>query len=60
LDYTSRPIGGWRIRQARSIARMEVRWLEYHEDTRGPEGGEPGGLYAILKHRSVCILPDLS
>lgn len=60
LDYTSRSLGGLRIRQARSTPRIEVRWLEYREDTRGPEGGDPERLYAVLKHRCVCILPDLS
>ena len=42
------------------MSTSEVRWLEYQEDTTGPETAHhPGGLYAVLKHRSVCVLPDL-
>jgi len=37
-----------------------VRWLEYQNDMSGPESDHPGGLYAVLKHRSVCVLPYLS
>ncbi|MBN8732811.1 MAG: hypothetical protein J0L64_19905 [Acidobacteria bacterium] len=44
----------------RSVSVSDVQWLEYQEDTTGPETAHhPGGLYAVLKHRSVCVLPDV-
>lgn len=45
---------------SRSVPTSVVQWLEYQEDTTGPETAHhPGGLYAILNHRSVCLLPDV-
>jgi hypothetical protein len=60
LEYQSRSFGAWGFEQAKTISRMDVRWLEYHDDNSGPEGGDPGGLHAVLKHRSFCILPDVN
>ena len=43
-----------------SVSTSEIQWLEHQEDTTGPETAHhPGGLYAVLKHRSVCLLPDV-
>lgn len=51
---------GDNLGNSRSVSTSEVQWLEYQEDTTGPETAHhPGGLYAILKHRSVCLLPDV-
>ncbi len=45
---------------SRSVPTSDVQWLEYQEDTTGPETAHhPDGLYAILKYRSVCLLPDV-
>lgn len=49
---------GDRFRSARHIDCADILWLEYQEDTSGPETSyHPGGLYAVLKHHSICILP---
>jgi hypothetical protein len=60
LEYQSRSFGAWGFEQAKTIPRMDVRWLEHHDDSSGPEGGDPGGLHAVLKHRSFCILRDVN
>jgi hypothetical protein len=60
LEYVSQTFGACGFRGARSIPRFDVRWLEYQDDASGPESDRPGGLYAVLKHRNVCILPYLS
>jgi hypothetical protein len=60
LEYVSRTFGAWGFQGARSIPPFDVRWLEYQDDASGPESDHPGGLYAVLKHRNVCILPYLS
>lgn len=44
----------------RKLNPEEVRWLEYREDSSGPETAEhPKGLYAVLPSRSVCLLPEI-
>jgi hypothetical protein len=44
----------------RSVSAPDVRWLEYQEDTTGPETAHhPQGLYAVLRHRSMCLLPEV-
>lgn len=49
---------GDRLRSARSVAAADIKWLEYQEDTTGPETAHhPGGLYAVLRRQSVCVLP---
>lgn len=51
---------GDNLGDSRSVRAADVKWLEYQEDTTGPEtGNHPGGLYAVLKYRSVCLLPDV-
>lgn len=45
----------------RQVCSADIRWLEYQEDRTGPEtAGHPEGLYAVLKRRSVCLLPYTS
>jgi hypothetical protein len=34
--------------------------LEYRDQSGGPESSAPKGLYAVLKHGSKCILPNLN
>ena len=52
-------IEGW-FRSRRSICRADIRGLEYQEDTTGPEtASHPGGLYADVRHGSVCLLPNI-
>jgi hypothetical protein len=42
----------------RSVSRADIRWLEYQEDSSGLETSHhPGGLYAVLRLQSVCLLP---
>lgn len=44
----------------RKVNPEEVKWLEYQEDSSGPETAEhPRGLYAVLPSRSVCLLPEI-
>jgi hypothetical protein len=44
----------------RKLNPEEVRWLEYQEDSSGPETAEhPKGLYAVLQFKSVCLLPEI-
>lgn len=44
----------------RTVDATDIRWLEHQEDTSGPETSHhPGGLYAVLELRSVCLLPEL-
>jgi len=58
LELKSRGRCGDSFRSTRSVSRADVRWLEYQEDTTGPETSHhPGGLYAVLSGHSVCILP---
>ena len=48
------------FRSKRQMRAEDVQWLEYQEDTTGPETSHhPGGLYAVLSHSSVCILPEI-
>ncbi|MBI1895458.1 MAG: hypothetical protein HYS04_02820 [Acidobacteria bacterium] len=51
---------GDNLGSSRSVSTSDIQWLEYQEDTTGPETAHhPGGLYAILTHRTVCLLPDV-
>lgn len=44
----------------RKVNPEEVKWLEYQEDSSGPETAEhPRGLCAVLPSRSVCLLPEI-
>src|SRR5262249_18565434 len=57
LEYEARAFGAWGLAQeTRPVSRTDVRWLEYQEDTSGPESDHFGGLYAVLRWSSVCIL----
>jgi hypothetical protein len=58
LELISRGRCGDNFRSVRNVNRAEIRWLEYEEDTTGPESSHhPGGLYAVLRHQSICIFP---
>lgn len=51
---------GDNLGKSRSVPTADVQWLEYQEDTTGPETADhPGGLYAVLRNRTVCLLPDV-
>jgi len=51
---------GDHLGKTRSVSVSEIRWLEFQEDATGPETAQhPGGLYAVLKHRKLCLLPDV-
>ena len=44
----------------RSVCSADIRWLEYQPKAVGPDVGyRPGGLYAKLRLRTVCLLPLL-
>ena len=59
LEFTSLARIEGRFGRRRSLSRTDIRWLEYQEDTTGPETAHhPGGLYAVVRHGSVCLLPD--
>jgi hypothetical protein len=60
LEFRLRGRVGDEFGSARSVCRADIRWLEYQEDTSGPETSHhPGGLYAVLLSRSICMLPDI-
>lgn len=60
LGFNARGTFGDSFRTVRTVSSADVRWLEYQEDTTGPETSHhPGGLYAVLRFHSVCILPDI-
>lgn len=60
LEFISRAfIEGWHS-STRCVPRANIKWLEYQEDTTGPETAHhPGGLYAVLPQGSVCLLPHV-
>src|SRR5438270_6439220 len=56
--FESRGTFAERLRSTTTIRSSEVRWIEYQDDTTGPETAHhPGGLYAVTIRRNVCILP---
>ena len=58
LEFVLRSYFGGGYRSTRSVSRADIKWLEYQEDTTSPETAHhPGGLYAVLKHSNVCVLP---
>ncbi len=60
LEFVSRGKVGDNIGSMRTVCLADVQWLEYQEDTSGPESSShPGGLYAVVGRRSVCLLPDI-
>ena len=51
---------GGSIRSRWRVAAHDVQWLEFQEDSTSPETSHhPGGLYAVLGRRSVCLLPHV-
>lgn len=51
---------GDEVRPRRRVSVSGIQWLEYQDDTTGPESSHhPGGLYAVLEHQSICLLPDV-
>ncbi len=58
FELKSKARFGDSFRSTRRVSLADIRWLEYQEDTTGPETSHhPGGLYAVLSGHSVCILP---
>jgi hypothetical protein len=58
LALTSKGRYGDSLWSKRSVSAADVRWLEYQQDSTGPETSHhPGGLYAVLSNRNICILP---
>ena len=46
--------------QPTPVCSADIHWLEYQPDCSGPDTGyRPGGLYAKLRFRTVCVLPLL-
>jgi hypothetical protein len=46
--------------QPSPVCSADIRGLEYQPDYSGPDTGyRPGGLYAKLRFRTVCVLPLL-
>ena len=45
------------LQSNRAICCADIRWLEYAENTSGEGSESTEGLHAVLKHRSVCVLP---
>jgi hypothetical protein len=60
MELTSSGRVGDNFELARSVSMSEVRWLEFQNDTTGPEtANHPQGLYAVLGRGSVCLLPEV-
>lgn len=56
--FTSRGRVGDRLGSNRNVTSSDVKWLEYQEDTTGPDNADhPEGLYAVLRWHNVCLLP---
>lgn len=48
------------FRSGRTVRSADIQWLQYEESSDGADNsGHPSGLYAMLAHRSVCVLPYL-
>jgi hypothetical protein len=61
LDFETIGYFGGDWRGKRSISSADVQWLEYQEDSGGIENADhPEGLYAVLRWRSVCVLPGVN
>lgn len=59
-ELSARGRAGDNPNNLRSVPTVDIQWLEYQQDATGPENADhPAGLYAVLKHRSVCLLPDI-
>jgi hypothetical protein len=61
LEFVSRGRVGDNLGSTRTACSADIQWLEYQEDTTGPgTSHQPGGLYAVLGRRSICLLPDMN
>lgn len=61
LDLVSTGRVGEGLGLTRSIATAELQGLGFEEDTTGPEdSSHPGGLYAQVGGKSVCLLPGIT
>jgi len=59
-EFAARGRVGDNLGSNRSVCAADILWLEYQESTGGADSsGHPEGLYAVVKHRSICILPDI-
>jgi hypothetical protein len=58
-EFVSRGNLGDILGPTRSVSAADVLWLEYQESRGGDSPGHPAGLYAVAKHGSVCLLPDI-
>ena len=59
-EFVARGRVGDNLGGVRSVCTADILWLEYQEDTTGADSARhPGGLYAVVRHRSICILPDI-
>jgi len=60
LEFVLRGRVGDDFGSTRSVRSADIQWLEFQEDTTGPETSHhPGGLYAVLGRRNICLLPDV-
>jgi len=60
LEFQTRGNLRTNSRAVHEVCSADIRWLEYHPDYSNPETGYcPGGLYAKLRFRTVCVLPLL-
>ena len=60
VEFLTKGNAATRFRQGQTVCTGDVRWLEFQEDTGGPDSYEPSGLYAITARGSKCLLPFLS
>lgn len=60
LEFTAVGRVGDNFGQFRAVSTYDVQRLEYQSDTTGPETARhPGGLYAAVRGKSVCLLPGI-
>jgi hypothetical protein len=60
LEFKSRGRLGDSLASTRTVCASDIQWLEHQENTTGLDTAHhPRGLYAVLRHRSVCLLPDV-
>jgi len=61
LKFTSSGKVGDNIGSIRTLSAADVQQLEFQEDTSGPETAyHLEGLYARVRHNSICLLPDVT
>lgn len=60
LEFASQGRVGDNFGSNRRVPTADIQWLEYQDDTIGPATSHhPGGIYAVLARRSICLLPDV-